>query len=168
MTKQRSLPYSKSEIDRIGERLRAEQVEPEILEKLDVYRESFESAYQEVVRRIRDEVRVAPTGRPGKSIPSIIHKLNRETIRLSQMQDIAGCRIVVSDIPDQDAVVRLLQEVFRDATLVDRRLNPSHGSRAVHVVARIARLPVEFKYERIYNTCGPNTQSCSPIMSTRT
>jgi len=145
MAKRGGLSYSKSEIDRIGDRLRDEQVESEILVKLDAYRESFEPAYQEVVSRIREELKIAPTGRPGKSIPSILHKLNRESIRLSQMQDIAGCRIVVVDIPDQDEVLRLLGRLFGDARTIDRRIRPSHGYRAVHVVARIAGLPVEIQ-----------------------
>ena len=145
MVKPGTLPYSKSEIDRIGDRLRDEQVESGILEKLDAYRESFDAAYQEVVDRIREELKVAPTGRPGKSIPSIIHKLSRESIRLSQMQDIAGCRIVVVDIPDQNVAVRLLTELFRDVTVVDRRVRPSHGYRAVHVIARIGGLAVEIQ-----------------------
>ncbi|MDE2181227.1 MAG: hypothetical protein KGJ40_10350, partial [candidate division NC10 bacterium] len=59
---------------------------------LDEYRRSFEGAYETVVRTLRDELHLEPTGRPAKSTSSLIEKLRRESIRLSQVQDIAGCR----------------------------------------------------------------------------
>ncbi len=92
---------------------------------------------------IEGQLGLTPTGRPGKSIPSIIEKLKRESIRLSQIQDIAGCRIVVADVPEQDAVARRIAEVFENATIIDRRTRPSHGYRAVHIVVRIDGFAVE-------------------------
>lgn len=50
------------------------------------------------------------------------------------MQDIAGCRIIVPDILTQDEVVENLKSLFDKLTVVDRRENPSHGYRAVHVI----------------------------------
>jgi putative GTP pyrophosphokinase len=87
-----------------------------------------------IVGRIRNTLELEPTGRPAKSTPSIIEKLQRESIRLSQIQDIAGCRVVVANVIVQDLVVQALSGLFPDARVVDRRLNPSHGYRAVHVV----------------------------------
>jgi ppGpp synthetase/RelA/SpoT-type nucleotidyltranferase len=58
------------------------------------------------------------------------------------MQDIAGCRVVVPDIPAQDRVIARLDQMF-DATVIDRRVKPSNGYRAVHVVVREVGLPVE-------------------------
>lgn len=77
-----------------------------------------------------------PTGRPAKSTTSISDKLRRESIRLTQIQDIAGCRLIVTDIADQERVVQSLKNLFENATLVDRRQQPSHGYRAVHVIAK--------------------------------
>ncbi len=74
-----------------------------------------------------------------------MEKLNRETIRLSQVQDIAGCRVVVSDVAAQERVVASLRDVFPDASVVDRRANPSHGYRAVHVIAQISGKLVEIQ-----------------------
>lgn len=65
-----------------------------------------------------------PTGRPTKSI---IDKLNRETARLSQVQDIAGCRVVTSDVAAQDRTVDAIRERLSVTAVVDRRTRPSLG-----------------------------------------
>lgn len=83
---------SKTKIDRLGDRLRSGMISETDLRMLDEYRRSFGEAYQDTVGTIRDELNLSPTGRPAKSTGSIIDKLKRESIRLSQIQDIAGCR----------------------------------------------------------------------------
>lgn len=50
------------------------------------------------------------------------------------MQDIAGCRLIVADIAEQDRVTESVTRLFQHSTVVDRRQHPSHGYRAVHVV----------------------------------
>jgi ppGpp synthetase/RelA/SpoT-type nucleotidyltranferase len=75
----------------------------------------------------------------------VIEKLQRETIRLSQVQDIAGCRLLVTNVVAQDRVVATLLKLFPDATVTDRRVDPSHGYRAVHVIVRIDRMPIEIQ-----------------------
>jgi (p)ppGpp synthase/HD superfamily hydrolase len=89
--------FSKSKIDQLGDRLRKGAIDEDDLRLLDAYRRSFAESYEFVVDKIRQDLRLVPTGRPAKSTSSIIDKLDRESIRLSQIQDIAGCRIVVSD-----------------------------------------------------------------------
>jgi putative GTP pyrophosphokinase len=99
-----------------------------------------------VVEAVQSATGGDPTGRPGKSTPAIVDKLQRSTMRLSQMQDIAGCRLVVSDVPAQKrALEQLLTNLGRlgTVTLVDRRLTPSHGYRAIHLIAAINGKPVE-------------------------
>src|SRR5262245_55602894 len=91
------------------------------LRLLDEYRRSFAGAYETGVRVTREQLRLEPTGRPAKSTTSIVAKLQRESIRLSQVQDIAGCRIVVSDVIEQDRVVQSLAHAFPEADVVDRR-----------------------------------------------
>ena len=98
-----------------------------------------------MVRTIRDQLNLEPTGRPAKSTSSIIEKLHRETIRLSQVQDIAGCRVVVPEIADQELAVVSLRTVFSGAAVIDRRKNPSYGYRAVHVVPRISGKLIEIQ-----------------------
>jgi ppGpp synthetase/RelA/SpoT-type nucleotidyltranferase len=112
---------------------------------LDEYRRSFAGAYEHAVQVIRDRIGLQPTGRPAKSTTSIVEKLRRETIRLSQVQDIAGCRLVVPTVENQEAVLEELRRAFDDAVVIDRRRNPSHGYRAIHVIARHTGLPVEIQ-----------------------
>ncbi len=134
---------SKSQIDRLGDRLKKGNISEDDLGMLDQYRRSYSEAYEAVVEAIRKELSLAPTGRPAKSTPSIAEKLRRESIRLTQIQDIAGCRIIVADIASQDEVVKSLSGLFEDVTIVDRRQKPSHGYRAVHVVVRYGTKLIE-------------------------
>jgi putative GTP pyrophosphokinase len=125
---------SKSQIDRLGDRLRKGNISQVDLRLLDRYRRSFTEAYEAIVGRIRHQLGLEPTGRPAKSTTSIIDKLRRESIRLSQIQDIAGCRLIVKGIAAQDDVVIRLRGLGEQSTIVDRREHPSHGYRAVHVI----------------------------------
>jgi hypothetical protein len=109
---------------------------------LDEYRRSFDDAYQSVIRTLRD-LGFEPTGRPAKSTISIVAKLRRESIRLSQVQDIAGCRLVVPTILEQEKSLEVLRTKLADATVVDRRKKSSHGYRAIHVIPHIDGIPVE-------------------------
>jgi ppGpp synthetase/RelA/SpoT-type nucleotidyltranferase len=131
-----SKEISKTQIDRLGDRIKRGHITEEDLRLLDRYRRSFTPAYDIVVGAIRDKLSLEPTGRPAKSTISIIDKLKRESIRLTQIQDIAGCRIVVADIAEQESVIQSLTGLFPQATVIDRRAKPSHGYRAVHVVVK--------------------------------
>jgi putative GTP pyrophosphokinase len=126
---------SKTQVDRLGDRLRKGNINEADLRLLDIYRRSFSDAYQVVVGTIIKELALEPTGRPAKSTTSISDKLRRESIRLTQIQDIAGCRLIVPDIVTQDSVVESLKSLFEHTSIVDRRKQPSHGYRAVHVIA---------------------------------
>ena len=132
-----------AELDRLGDRLRLE-VTPEDLTALDSYRRSFRSAYDAVVDRIRNELSLEVSGRPAKSTAAIVDKLRRSTMRLTQMQDIAGCRTVVSNVAHQSRLVGRLESMF-DLAIIDRRARPSNGYRAVHAIVRDTGLPVEIQ-----------------------
>ena len=136
---------SKTQIDRLGDRLREGSPSESDLRLLDDYRLTFGEAYETVVGTIRERLQLEPTGRPAKSTRSVIEKLVRETIRLSQVQDIAGCRLLVDDVMEQERVVASLRAAFPRASVVDRRVNPSYGYRAVHVIARISGKSIEIQ-----------------------
>jgi putative GTP pyrophosphokinase len=136
---------SKSQIDKLGERLKSDVVSDSDLELLDRFRRTFGPAYETVVSTIRDTLKMEPTGRPAKTIESVREKLRRESMRLTQIQDIAGCRIVIPAIHDQDRAVIRLGEKFGDGVVVDRRQKPSYGYRAVHVIVRRAERQVEIQ-----------------------
>jgi len=96
-----------------------------------------------VVATVQVIIGVPVSGRPAKSTSSIIEKLNRESIRLSQMQDIAGCRAIVIDLPHQDIAMDAIVQAFGSVAILDRRERPSHGYRAVHLIVREAGKPIE-------------------------
>lgn len=136
---------TKTKIDKLGDRLRKGPVTDDDLRLLDEYRRSFGTAYETVVGRIRRTLSLEPTGRPAKSTTAIIDKLHRESIRLTQIQDIAGCRLVVSDVAVQEQIVELLKNLFPESTIVDRRTHPSYGYRAIHVIVAVEDKLVEIQ-----------------------
>lgn len=136
---------SKTQVDQLGDRLRKGKITEEGFRHLDAYRRSFAEAYEEVAGIIRETTGLEPTGRPAKSTTSIIEKLRRETIRLSQIQDIAVCRLVVPNVPAQDQVVERLKRALPKAVVVDRRERPSFGYRAVHIIATARDKPIEIQ-----------------------
>ncbi len=93
---------SNTKIDRLGDRLRKGNLTDADLRLLDDYRRSFTAAYEVVAAAIRGQLQLEPTGRPAKSTSSITEKLRRESIRLTQIQDIAGCRLSVPKTVDQE------------------------------------------------------------------
>ncbi len=127
------MAVSKTQIDRLGDRLKAGSHTENDFRLLDQYRQSFAVAYEAVVRVVHQHGKL-PTGRLAKSTASIVEKLRRESIRLSQIQDVAGCRVVVADVLEQDEFVATLRNDFPQASVIDRRDKPSHDYRAVHVV----------------------------------
>jgi putative GTP pyrophosphokinase len=140
-----STGVSKTQIDRLGERLKAGTLAEADLRLLDEYRLSFGPAYETVVTIVHVKLGFEPTGRPAKSTGSLKEKLRRESIRLVQVQDIAGCRVVVPDIAAQEKAISALRQEFERAAVVDRRVNPSFGYRAVHVIAGVAGKSVEIQ-----------------------
>lgn len=133
----------KSEIDRLGERLRV-AVNAADLTLLDTYRREFQFSYESVAARLQAALGIEVSGRPAKSTPAIVDKLRRSSMRLSQMQDVAGCRIVVSGIAEQNQLCSKICALF-DTALFDRRTTPSHGYRAIHLVVRNFPHPVEIQ-----------------------
>ncbi len=76
-----------------------------------------------------------PTSRI-KTVNTIIEKLRREKTRLSKMQDIGGVRLVVSgSITEQTRIAEEVIGLFPGAKSIDRRVQPNHGYRALHIVA---------------------------------
>lgn len=125
-----------SQLNKLGERLRKNLANEDDLRSLDEFRLSFQSAYQQVFEEL-SRLGLKPGGRPQKTTLSIIAKLNREKTRLSRMQDIAGCRVEVDDLLEQDRVVHDLKAPWPRALIYDRRVKPSSGYRAVHLVIEV-------------------------------
>lgn len=134
---------SNSRIDKLGDYFRDGVYSVDALEELDGFRSEFLESYENVVYKLRDKLFLPVTGRPVKSTASIIEKLRREKCRLSQIQDIAGCRIVVQDAPAQERVLELIKVFLVDFSLYDRREKSSSGYRAIHLVALSEKRRIE-------------------------
>lgn len=135
---------TRSQIDRLGERLRRGSPSAEDLRLLDQFRDSVAISFMRVMSDI-GAFGLNPSGRSRKTTESIVAKLLREKIRLSRMQDIAGCRLLVSNVVEQDEVLSAIERAFGGADVIDRREKPSHGYRAVHVVVEVSKRFVEIQ-----------------------
>lgn len=137
-----------SETNRLGEALRDGSVTTENLIALDEYRRSFQPAIAKLYSDWQESIGLAGKDvlvqRPSKSTPSIIAKLRRQpTLKLTQIQDIAGLRVVLTDRYSQDIFIKRIQSLFSNSKVIDRRTKPSYGYRAVHLVVSIFSRPVE-------------------------
>jgi ppGpp synthetase/RelA/SpoT-type nucleotidyltranferase len=137
--------FSNSQVDKLGRELRDGQVNEENLRRLEMFRSEFVEAYTYVEDVLVRKLRITVTGRPSKSTVAIVDKLRRETARLSQIQDIAGCRVVVPDIASQNKLLDLLVLMLGGADIDDKRETPTHGYRAIHIVTKHNGRPVEIQ-----------------------
>lgn len=111
------------------------------LEELESYRDEFSAAYSEVEHILRDTLGYEVTGRPAKSTIAIVEKLKRQKTRLTQIQDIAGCRILVGSVVDQDSLINAAKVMLGNTAVDDKRDAPTNGYRAVHlIVSRMGKL----------------------------
>ena len=136
---------STAQVDRLGELLRAgEQISEADLLSLQSFRAEHEEALVEVQTRVERALPGIDQTARIKTIQTLVDKLRRQPTKLSRVQDIAGIRIVQDmDLSEQDGIVRALVSEFPGARVIDRRIEPSYGYRAVHVVVRIGRCSCE-------------------------
>src|SRR5262245_24144287 len=112
------MQLSKSQIDKLGERLKKAAVPESDLILLSEFKSSFSKPFELVTRSIHAVKLALPfevevVERPEKTIQSIENKLRRESTRLSTMQDIAGCRAFVKDLKEQDRLLELLSDSLK-------------------------------------------------------
>lgn len=145
------MTMSKSQVERLGIRLiGSPRPAADDLAALHQLLVTYDDALAGAVTSVRDSLGAAPTSRI-KSTGTILEKLHRYGGSwLKSIQDIAGMRIVGSfDRTGQDAMVSDLVALFdtgvRRPKVIDRRKEPSHGYRAVHVVAFLGSVPVEIQ-----------------------
>jgi putative GTP pyrophosphokinase len=132
----------KADVDRLGEAMRREELTEERITAFRVYSDAFTPALASVVVSLQ-AVGAPPITERLKTIRSTVAKLRRGTARLSQVQDIVGCRLVVPSLREQNDFLAQVSAEHADWRVYDRRSEPSHGYRAVHVVAILGGLPVE-------------------------
>lgn len=145
------MTLTKSQIERLGYRLLGStQPAGDDLAALHELLLTYGDSLADAVATVQRDLGITPTARI-KTTGTILEKLERHGGSwLKSIQDIAGMRIVGNvGRAGQDALVARLIELFADAgrrpKIVDRRADPSHGYRAVHVIAFVGSVPVEIQ-----------------------
>jgi ppGpp synthetase/RelA/SpoT-type nucleotidyltranferase len=135
---------SNRQIDRLGDRLRRSDPTAEDLELLGQVGELYAGALAEVLGVLTD-LGLEPGGRL-KTVGTLVDKLRRIPEPLSRIQDVAGARVVAEmNREEQDRLVRLITDRFDHYRVKDRRVEPSYGYRAVHIIVRVQGRPVEIQ-----------------------
>jgi ppGpp synthetase/RelA/SpoT-type nucleotidyltranferase len=142
---------SRTQVDRAGEILRAWTIdgllaglaEQEASRVVNAYRSEFKSPLRSVVMGLRSAVRTAGAevvvAERLKRQPRLVGKLIRfPTTRLTQMQDVAGCRAILPSLQAVDEVRHRIERQKSDIVKIDDyNASPkSSGYRAVHIVVR--------------------------------
>jgi hypothetical protein len=156
---------SKTKVDRAGRLLRDwwiapseedEDFDDEVLsEAIDIiadYRTYFQDPLKKVTGGLRQFVKresaEITVGQRLKRTPQILNKLGRfRSMRLTQMDDIAGCRAILpGGAPEVTAVLRRIRRNWDIVKIDDYVARPKDtGYRAIHVVIRRDDLPVEIQ-----------------------
>lgn len=137
------MTLSNSQITKLGDKLRQGDINSDNLERLDEFRQTYsevdEQAYQIIRKALESSTGWTSTTRKRKTQQSIVDKLRRQPrLRLPQMQDIAGCRIVIQGgIEDAKTIDALLIAAFDQSQLWDVKSKERHtdGYRAIHIIA---------------------------------
>jgi hypothetical protein len=142
-------PLSKSSLERLGRQLVAsDQPERADVEQLHILLAAYGPVLTDAVDLVSREVGVFPSSRI-KTTGTLLEKLRRNgSYTLSSIHDLAGMRVVVQGGRlEQDELAERIRLIFaggsREARLLDRRLRPMQGYRAVHVIVYPHGFPIE-------------------------
>ncbi|HEY3610464.1 MAG TPA: hypothetical protein VGL06_23385 [Pseudonocardiaceae bacterium] len=151
-----ALPLSGNQLKNLTTRLRDGKETPEDLHALaDVllyYQRVLAAAHTDVERLCAAMPHAEPMAPRVKTLKTTLEKLHRqpELRSLAQIRDLAGMRVVVHGTrADQDELVRQIAELCRDderpVKIIDRRVDPRAGYRAVHLEVRRDRILIEIQ-----------------------
>lgn len=149
-------PYSNKVIQRAGDILINNEIDKdseEYLHSVDIlsyYRNKHIEALDKTSSMLSKHTKIidknAIVAKRLKRIPSIINKLNGfNTMKLNRMQDIAGCRIILST---ERKVRKVERELLREncKLLKDYIKNPKDdGYRGIHLINKNFKFPVEIQ-----------------------
>jgi ppGpp synthetase/RelA/SpoT-type nucleotidyltranferase len=140
---------SRSQIDKLGRRLRRagpNNVSDEELDLLEQLLAAHGTVLATVQLQLAKTLGLPVTSRT-KTTGTLVEKLQRSpNMALSRMQDIAGARLVAEmNRTEQDQLVARIVALLPGADVKDRRAEPSHGYRAVHVIVEVNQRLVEIQ-----------------------
>jgi len=155
------LPASREQINKLGKRLASgDPASDDDLHALEELIACHLTALELARPRVNDLAATMGTAplhitHRAKTTQTIIEKLRREhEMALARVQDLAGIRIVGAlRLDEQDLLAAEIAQRFpadpRDARIVNRRANPSHGYRAVHVIVSLGGISIEVQVRTI-------------------
>jgi ppGpp synthetase/RelA/SpoT-type nucleotidyltranferase len=132
---------SRTAIDRLRERLRraTSGIDPADEAAYADYREGFAPAVDAVMA---SAVAALPALLDAmsrlKTLDSAVAKLRRGSFRLSQVEDIAGVRLIVPDMKAQDSALRAWERLYPGCRVNDYRERPRCGYRSIHLVVMVS------------------------------
>ena len=90
-----------------------------------------------------------------KNLNTIREKIQREGLKLSQIQDIVGCRHVMAEHETRLDQRRIVDEFISSLSdfrprIVDRIRDPRQGYRAIHIIAKARGIEVEIQVRTHY------------------
>lgn len=156
------LPTSREQINKLGVRLACgEAVSDADLRSLEELAACHQSALEMARPRLDGLAESAGTSplhitHRAKTTQTTIEKLRRHgDMSLARMQDLAGIRVVGSlTWADQDRLADMIMLRFpadpRAPKLSDRRADPSHGYRALHVIVCLDGVTVEVQVRTLF------------------
>lgn len=140
------MTLSNSQITKLGDRLRQGMTDEQDLNLLDEFRQTFsaldEQAYPVIQGALMQRTDCTLTKRKRKTQQSIVDKLIRQPrLRLPQMQDIAGCRIVVEGGSQAAQQINaLLSDALSSSHSlqwqVESKDREAKGYHAIHIVVK--------------------------------
>jgi len=140
------MPLSNSQITMLGDRLRQGEIDEEDLSRLDEFRQTFSDLDEQVYPTIQGALRARTdctlTKRKRKTQQSIVDKLIRQPrLRLPQMQDIAGCRIVVQGGSQATQQINglLSHALALPRWQVESKRRDTDGYRAIHIIVKAGK-----------------------------
>ena len=137
------MTLSNSQITQLGDRLRDKHINDDDLLMLDKFRQTFsdvdEKAYTIIQQTLATSKGLTITKRKRKTQQSIVDKLHRQPkLRLPQMQDIAGCRIVLQAGIQQAQQINatLLAGFAQHQWRIESKDRMADGYRAIHIITK--------------------------------
>lgn len=133
---------SNKQINKIGKRFRDSIFDHQDVLFLDNYRKSFNDQIinysHEIASKIKTKLKKFVLVGRLKRIYSIIRKLQRKNnygMDLTRMSDIAGVRVIVKNIEDQDKVLEVISNNFNPEKIYDYR-NDEKLYRSIHIIIK--------------------------------
>ena len=138
------MTLSNSQITKLGDRLRDSELSENDLTMLDEFRQTFSDVDEQAYKIIRDTLvkfdDLTITKRKRKTQQSIVEKLKRQPkLRLPQMQDIAGCRIVIEGGNQRAQNVNsVLEKAFEQQQWqIESKDRDEYGYHAIHIIVKM-------------------------------